>query len=66
MLIVYNGADAAVVDWIWEWGERCTAALWGVVHGSETLPVKKDDKIAQHCAEMRMIRWMLGMKLEDK
>jgi len=34
-------------------------------HGSETLPIRKENEMALQRAEMRMIRWMCGVKLQD-
>jgi len=36
-----------------------------VLHGSETWPVRKEN-VALQLAEMRMVRWMCGMKLQDR
>jgi len=32
----------------------------------ETWPVKKENKLALQSAEMRMIRWMCGIKVTDR
>ena len=37
-----------------------------MLHGSETLPARKENEVANHWAEMRMVRWMCGMKLQDR
>ena len=34
-------------------------------HGSETWPVRKENEMALYRAEMRMVRWMCGVKLKD-
>jgi len=34
--------------------------------GSETWPVKKEKKMAHQWAEMRMVRWMCGVKVTDR
>jgi len=34
-------------------------------HGSETWPVRKRNEVALQQAEMRMVRWMCGVKLQD-
>ena len=34
-----------------------------MLHGSETWPVKKDNMLTLQQAEMRMIRWMCGIKV---
>jgi len=33
-----------------------------MLHGSETWPVRKDNKVA----EMRMVRWMCNVKVKDR
>jgi len=35
-----------------------------MVHGSETWPVRKENEVALQRAEMRMIRWMCGIKVK--
>ena len=35
-------------------------------HGSETRPVRKENEVALQRAEMRMVRWMCGVKLKDR
>jgi len=35
-------------------------------HGSETWPVRKENVVALQRAEMRMVRWMCGVKLKDR
>jgi len=37
-----------------------------VLHGSETWPVRKENVLALQRAEMRMVRWMCGVKLKDR
>ena len=36
------------------------------LHGSETWPVRKENVVALQQAEMRMFRWMCGVKLKDR
>jgi len=36
-----------------------------MLHGSETWPVRKENVVALQRAEMRMVRWMCGIKLKD-
>jgi len=36
------------------------------LHGSETWPVRKEHVVALQRAEMRMVRWMCGIKLKDR
>ena len=37
-----------------------------MLHGSETWPVRKEKVVALQRAEMRMVRWMCGVKLKDR
>jgi len=37
-----------------------------IFHGSETWPVTKENVVAIQRAEMRMVRWMCGIKLKDR
>ena len=37
-----------------------------MLHGSETWPVRKENVVALQLAEMRMVRWMCGVKLKDR
>jgi len=37
-----------------------------MLHGSETWPVGKENEVALQRAEMRMVRWMCGIKLQDR
>ena len=37
-----------------------------MLHGSETWPVRKENEVALHLAKMRMVRWMCGVKLQDR
>jgi len=37
-----------------------------MLHGSETLPVRKENEVALQRAEIRMVRWMCGVKLQDR
>jgi len=37
-----------------------------VLHGSETFPIRKENEVALQQAEMRMVRWMCGVKLQDR
>jgi len=36
-----------------------------MLHGSEIWPVRKENEVALQQAEMRMVRWMCGVKLQD-
>jgi len=33
--------------------------------GSETWPVRKENEVALQQAEVRMVRWMCGVKLQE-
>ena len=35
-----------------------------MLHGSETWPVRKENVVALQRAEMRLVRWMCGVKLK--
>jgi len=37
-----------------------------MLHGSETWPIRKENEVAHRRAEMRMVRWMCGVKLQDR
>ena len=37
-----------------------------MLHGSEALPIRKENEVALQRAEMRIVRWMCGMKLQDR
>jgi len=37
-----------------------------MLHGSETWPVRQKNEVALQRAEMRMVRWMCGVKLQDR
>jgi len=37
-----------------------------MLHGSETWPIRKENEVALQWAEMRMVRWMCGVKLQDR
>ena len=36
-----------------------------MLHGSETRPVRKENEMVLQRAEMRMVRWICGVKLKD-
>ena len=36
------------------------------LHGSETWPVRKENVVALQSAEMRIVRWICGIKLKDR
>jgi len=37
-----------------------------MLHGSETWPVRKENEVALQRTEVRMVRWMCGVKLQDR
>jgi len=37
-----------------------------MLHGSVTWPVRKENEVALHRAEMRMVRWMCNVKVKDR
>ena len=37
-----------------------------LMHGSETWPMKVEHELKLNCTEMRMIRWMCGVKLTER
>ena len=37
-----------------------------MLHGSETWPIKKENDEAHQRTEMRMVRWMCGVKLQKR
>ena len=37
-----------------------------MLHGSETWPVRKENVVALQRTDMRMVRWMCGVKLKDR
>jgi len=37
-----------------------------MLYGSETWPVRRENVVALQRAEMRMVRWMFGIKLKDR
>jgi len=36
------------------------------LHGSDTWPVRKENEVTFQWAEIRMVRWMYGIKVKDK
>jgi len=37
-----------------------------MLHRSETWPIRNENEVALHQAEVRMVRWMCGFKLQDR
>ena len=60
-----NGTNSGAPEWR-------SSAIWLTLtteyvtwSGSETWPVRKENELALQRAEMRMVRWMCGVKLKD-
>ena len=48
-------------------GRLCSSCVRSsMLHGSETWPVRKENEMALQHAEMRMVKRMCGIKLQDK
>jgi len=37
-----------------------------MLHGSETWPIRKENEVSLQRAETRMVKWMCGIKLQDR
>jgi len=37
-----------------------------MLHGSEMLPVRKENEVVLQLAEVRMVRWMCSIKPQDR
>jgi len=37
-----------------------------MLHGSETWPIRKENEVALQRAEMRIVTWMCGVKVQDR
>jgi len=37
-----------------------------MLHGSEMWPVRKENEVALQQAEMKVVRWMCGVKVKDR
>jgi len=37
-----------------------------MLHGSEPWPLRKENEVALQRAAVRMVRWMCGVKLQDR
>jgi len=48
----------------WKLYSSCVRS--GMLHGSETWPVRKENDVALQRAEMRIVRWMCDVKLQDR
>jgi len=47
-------------------GRLYSSVRSSILHGSETWPVRKENEVAVQRAEMRMVRWMCGVKVKDR
>jgi len=48
-------------------GRLYSSGAWNsMLHGSKTWPVREENEVALQRAEMRMVRWMCGVKLQDR
>ena len=47
-------------------GRLYSGCVQSMLHGSETWPVRNENEVALQQAEMRTVRWMCGMKLQDR
>ena len=48
-------------------GKLCSSCMRSsMLHGSETWPVRKENEMALQRSEMRIVRWMCGVKLKDR
>ena len=48
-------------------GRLYSSCVWSsMLHWSETWPIRKKNEVALQRAEMRIIRWMCGIKLRDR
>jgi len=48
-------------------GRLYSSCVWSsMLHGNETWPLRKENEVALQLAEMRMVRWMCGIKLQDR
>jgi len=51
----------------WQWEGHCTAVVRSrMLHGSETWPIRKENQVALQWVEMKMVRWMCSIKLQDR
>jgi len=37
-----------------------------ILHGTETWPIRKENEVALQWSEVRMVRWMCSIKLQDR
>ena len=37
-----------------------------MLHGSESWPIRKENDVTLQQSEMRIVRWMCGVKLQDR
>jgi len=57
----------SAVKYLWGWlYSSCVQSTCSMLHGSETWPIRKENEVALQRAEMRMVRWMCGVNLQDR
>ena len=47
-----------------QWYSSCMRS--SMLHGSETCPVRKQNTMALERTDMKMVRWMYGIKVKDR
>ena len=48
------------------WRLYSSCVRCSMLHESETWPIRKENKVALKRADIRMVRWMCGVKLQDR
>jgi len=43
-----------------------SCVLSNMLHGSETCHIRKENEVALHLAEMRVVRWICSVMLQDR
>jgi len=51
---------------LWRLNLYSSCVQSSMLHGSDTWPVRKENEVELQWAEMRMVRWMRGIKLKDR
>ena len=44
----------------------CSCVQRSTLHGNETWPIRKESEVTLQRAEMRIVRWMCGVKVQDR
>jgi len=64
LLHLFFGYISLLHCYAWRLYNSC---MWSsMLHGSETCPLRKENEVALQRAEMSMVRWMCGVKLQDR